>query len=98
MKFFKDIKIKDLIFKNFALKILAVIIAVVLWIVIVNVDNPSQRKTISGITVNLLNGDVLTDMDYIYQVNSGSVISIVVKAPQTIVVSLRRPILRRMPI
>ncbi|MCM1307790.1 MAG: CdaR family protein [Butyrivibrio sp.] len=89
MKFFKDIKIKDLIFKNFALKILAVIIAVVLWIVIVNVDNPSQRKTISGITVNLLNGDVLTDMDYIYQVNSGSVISIVVKAPQTIVEELK---------
>lgn len=89
MKFFKDIKIKDLIFKNFALKILAVILAAVLWIVIVNVDNPSQRKTISGITVNLLNGDVLTDMDYIYQVNSGSVISIVVKAPQTIVEELK---------
>lgn len=89
MKFLKDIKIKDLIFKNFALKILAIVIAVVLWIVIVNVDNPSQRKTISGITVNLLNGDVLTDMDYIYQVNSGSVISIVVKAPQTIVEELK---------
>lgn len=89
MKFFKDIKIKDLIFKNFALKILAVILAIVLWIVIVNVDNPSQRKTISGITVNLLNGDVLTDMDYIYQVNSGSVISIVVKAPQTIIEELK---------
>lgn len=89
MKSLKDIKIKDLIFKNFALKILAAIIAVILWIVIVNIDNPSQRKTISGITVNLLNGDVLTDMDYIYQVNSGSVISIVVKAPQTIVEELK---------
>lgn len=89
MKFFKDIKIKDLIFKNFALKILAVILAAVLWIVIVNVDNPSQRKTISGITVSILNGDVLTDMDYIYQVNSGSVISIVVKAPQSIADELK---------
>lgn len=85
----KNFKIKDFIFKNFALKILAVIIAVVLWIVIVNVDNPSQRKTITGVTVNLLNVETLTEKDYTYQVNSGSVISIVVKAPQSIVEDLK---------
>ena len=45
MKSFKEIKIKELILHNFGLKILAIIIAIVSWIVIVNVDNPSQRKT-----------------------------------------------------
>lgn len=89
MKSLKEIKIKELILHNFSLKILAVIIAIVSWIVIVNVDNPSQRKTISGITVNMINGDTLTDKGYIYQVESGASISIVVKAPQTVVDELK---------
>ena len=78
MKSFKEIKIKELILHNFGLKILAIIIAIVSWIVIVNVDNPSQRKTISGITVNMINGDALTSKGYIYQIESGASISIVV--------------------
>ena len=55
MKRFKEIKFKELIFNNFPLKILAVIIAIILWIVIANVDNPSSRKNISGINVNVKN-------------------------------------------
>lgn len=85
MKSLKEIKFKELIFHNFALKILAVIIAVLLWIIIVNIDNPSYRRTISGIQVNLINGEVLTDKGYVYQIESGSTVSIVVKAPQSVV-------------
>lgn len=89
MKSLKDIKFKELILHNFSLKILAVIIAIVLWIVIVNIDNPSKRQTISGIQVNVLNGSVLVDKGYTYQIESGSVISIVVKAPQSVADELR---------
>ena len=89
MKSFKEFRIKELILHNFPLKILAIIIAIVSWIVIINVDNPSQRKTISGITVNLVNGEALTSKGYIYQVESGTNISVVVKAPQTVVDELK---------
>ena len=89
MKSLKDIKFKELILHNFSLKILAVVIAVVLWIVIVNIDNPSKRQTISGIQVSVLNGSVLIDKGYTYQIESGSVISIVVKAPQSVADELR---------
>lgn len=89
MKSFKEIKFKELIFNNFPLKILAVIIAILLWIVIANIDNPSSRKTISGITVNIKNGEVLEEMGYIYQVESGGTISINVKAPRSVLDELR---------
>lgn len=89
MKSFKEIKFKELIFNNFPLKILAIIIAIVLWIVIANVDNPSSRKTISGITVNIKNGEILEEMGYIYQVESGGTISINVKAPRSVLNELR---------
>lgn len=89
MKSFKDIKFKELILNNWPLKILAIVIAVVLWIIIINVDNPSQRKTITGIGVELINAGELTQKGYIYQVEAGSIISVVVKAPQSVVDELR---------
>ena len=89
MKNFKDIKFKELILNNWPLKILAIIIAIVLWIIIVNVDNPSQRRTITGISVELINGGDLTQKGYIYQVETGSAIAVVVKAPQSVVDELK---------
>ena len=85
MKKLKDIKWKELILKNFGLKIIAVILAIVIWIVIVNVDNPSERKTISGIEVELLNAESVEESGYIYQVEDGATVSVVVKAPKEIV-------------
>lgn len=89
MKNQKLIKLREMIFNNIPLKILSVIIAIIAWIVIVNVSDPSQRVTITGITVELENEDVLTDKGYIYQVESGNTISIVVKGPQTVVENLK---------
>ena len=88
MKSVKEFKFKDLILHNFALKILAVVLAVVIWVAIVNIDNPSRTTMISGIQVVFLNEDALGQKGYTYSVQSGSVISISVKAPQSIAESL----------
>lgn len=88
MKNGKEMKFKNLILNNFALKILAVLLAVAIWVVIVNIDNPSRTTTISGIQVVLQNEDELINKGYTYAIQSGAVISISVKAPQTIVENL----------
>ena len=88
MKSVKEFKFKDLILHNFALKILAVVLAVIIWVAIVNIDNPSRTTMISGIQVVFLNEDALGQKGYTYSVQSGSVISISVKAPQSIAESL----------
>lgn len=77
------------IFNNFGLKILALVIAIAVWWTIVNIDDPLQKKTISGITVELRNTEVLTEKGYIYEVVSGSVIQLTVKAPQSIASELK---------
>lgn len=82
-------RLKDIFLTNIHLKILAILVAIVVWIVIVNVSDPSQRVTISGISVTLQNEEVLIDKGYIYQVESGGSISIVVKGPQTVVENLK---------
>lgn len=52
-------KIKRVLTRNVGLKILAVILGILLWIVVVNVDNPNQTRTFSTV-VQILNADALT--------------------------------------
>lgn len=88
MKSIKIAKIKDFILHNLWLKILSVILAVFIWIVIVNVDNPRRTRTITGIEVVLLNESSLTEKGYTYAVQSGSTVSITIKAPSSVAESL----------
>ena len=82
-------KLKDILLTNIPLKIIALVIATIVWIVIMNVSDPSQRVTITGISVALQNESDLIDKGYIYQVESGGTISIVVKGPQSMVENLK---------
>ena len=52
---------KKKIFNNLIFKIAAVISAIVLWLIIVNVDNPTTTRTIYNIPVNLKNTETLDD-------------------------------------
>ena len=80
---------KKKIFNNIGLKILALLIAILVWWVVMNIDDPLVKKTISGINVELRNDDDLTDKGYIYEVDSGSVITITVRAPESVAKDLK---------
>lgn len=80
---------KKKIFNNMGLKILALLIAIIVWWVVMNIDDPLVKKTISGINVELRNDDDLTDKGYIYEVDSGSVITITVRAPESVAKDLK---------
>ena len=79
----------SIVTNNIALKILAIIIAVIVWWIVMNIDDPLEKKTLSGIVVELRNTDTLTGKGYIYNVESGGVITITVRAPQSICKDLK---------
>lgn len=81
--------LKNKIFNNIGLKLLALVLAALVWWIVMNIDDPLVKKTIAGINVELRNTEALTDKGYIFQVNSGSVISITVKAPQSVANELK---------
>ena len=89
MKAIKNIKFKQLLLKNFPLKLLAIVIAIVVWIVIVNIDNPAEKVTIANIGVDMLNGDVLTGKGYIYSIDSGGTLAITVRGPKSVTDELK---------
>ena len=64
-------KIGQKIMHNFGLKLLAVLFAIVLWIVVVNIDDPTQIQSYTT-SVNLENTSYLTSMDKYYEVLDGT--------------------------
>ena len=80
---------KNKFLNNIGLKIVAVLVAVLIWWAIVNVDDPLQRKTFSGVAVEIQNADTLTEKGYIYSVQAGSTTSITISAPESILNELK---------
>ena len=80
---------KKIIFNNIGLKILALLIAVIVWWVVMSIDDPLVKKTINGVSVELRNDDDLIDKGYIYEVESGNVIAITVWAPESVAKELK---------
>ena len=80
---------KEKIFKNFSLKLLSAVFAVVLWTVIVNIYDPNTSYTFSNITVQLVNTQSLTEKNYTFEVVDGGKISVTVSGPKSVVTDLK---------
>lgn len=81
---------KDKMKKNLGLKILSLLIAVVIWILIVNVEDPVETKKFEDISVTIINGDVITEKDKVYTVTGGSTVDVSVTGRRSFVNSLNR--------
>ncbi len=82
---------KNLFTKNLGLKIISVLGAFFLWLVVVNVDDPIISKTYTGIPVEILNEEVLTDQGKCYEVlNDSANINVVVTAHRSVLDGMSR--------
>lgn len=81
---------KDKLMKNLGLKILSLLIALIIWIVIVNVDDPTTVRKFENVPVTLLNADVITEKDKVYTITDGSTVDIWVTGRRSFVNSLVR--------
>ena len=77
-------RLGNTITNNFSLKILAVILAVVLWVVVINIDDPTTSKTY---TTNVVaeNTDYITSQNKYYEpLDSSNVVSFRVSAARSV--------------
>lgn len=81
---------KEKLTKNLGLKILSLFVAVLLWIVILNVDDPVVSEPFDDITVTKINENELKQKDKTYEVISGETVDVVVKAKRSIIQNLRK--------
>lgn len=54
--------------QNIGLKIMALLFAVLLWLIVVNVDDPVDSAVYTNIPVTVVNEDVVTNMGKVYQI------------------------------
>lgn len=74
---------------NLILKILSVLMAILIWIVVLNINDPSKTRIVSGIKVIVQNDSVILDNNQVYTITEGQLISVKVTGPRTIVDSLK---------
>ncbi|MGN0467011.1 MAG: YbbR-like domain-containing protein [Lachnospiraceae bacterium] len=74
---------------NFNMKILSVIIAVIIWIIVGNINDPVISREISGIPVEFVNEKVLDKINKAYELKDSDKISVSVSGKKSIVSKLR---------
>lgn len=76
---------KNKLTNNLSLKILAVVVAILVWIIVVNVSDPIIESTYSGVQVEILNEDLINQNNQTYEVlNDTNTISVTVMAKRSI--------------
>ncbi len=74
---------------NLGLKLLSLLVAVVLWLVVVNIDDPVTTRTFNGIHVDIENADTITSEGKVYSILDGSdTVNVTVKAKRSVLDSL----------
>ena len=81
-------KIINALTKDIGLKILAIIFSFLLWLVVVNIDDPKQTRTFTSV-VTVTNEDVLTQAGKLYEIKDGvNTVSFRVTAKRSIIEKL----------
>ncbi|MDO4188256.1 MAG: hypothetical protein Q4D29_04630 [Lachnospiraceae bacterium] len=86
---------KKILTNNIGLKILSVLGAIVLWIIVVNVDDPVITRLYTGIPVEIVNASAITGEGKTFEVADGSdTISVVISAERSIIEALTKDNIR----
>lgn len=80
---------KERLLNNIGIKILSVVAAVVLWVLVVNVEDYMVTKTISDIPITVVNEDSITELDKVYELDGDGSVSIIIKGSRSIVENLK---------
>lgn len=81
---------KKKIFHNWGLKLMSLLLAFVLWFLAVQINDPSETVTFSGISVKLTNTDLLEEENKVYEImDNTDVVRVTIRAPRSVTKDLR---------
>lgn len=75
--------------KNLGLKILSLFVAIFLWIIIINVNDPMIEDDFNNIPVTKINENELKQNDKTYEVLSGETVDVTLRGRRTLIQSLK---------
>lgn len=78
-----------LIMHNLGYKILSAVIAVVVWLIVINIADPVTTRTFSGLEVEVLNQSAITSINQVYEIVEGQSVDFVVKGKASVIRNLK---------
>ena len=79
---------KKKLMNNLVIKLLSVFVAFFVWLVIINVIDPTTTKHFSSIPVVILNENVITSANQVFEVESGDTVDVTVKGKRSFIEQL----------
>lgn len=79
---------KEKLTKNLGMKILSLILATLLWIVIVNIDDPITTRPYD-IVVEIQHEEAIKSLGKVYEVTEGSTVNVTVKAKRSVLDTIK---------
>lgn len=73
---------------NLLLKIISIVAAFLFWLVIINVTDPTISMTFYDIPVEVLNENVITSANQVYEIEDGNTVDVVVRGKRSFVETL----------
>ena len=81
---------KNKITKNWGLKLVSFLFAVMVWIIVTNINDPVVSLRVSDVPVTIRNGDLITERGQVYDVldNTDVIDTVMIYAPRSIIDTL----------
>ena len=83
---------KEKLGNDLVLKIFSLVLAILLWLFVINTEDPVITKSFSNIPVDMLNEQVLDELNRTYKITEGSTVSFTVKGKKTVLDKLKKVI------
>lgn len=81
-------KIKASLTHNVGIKIIALIVAALIWLTVINITDPEKTIVIYNVPVEMTHEDAISDMDMVYEVKSDKYVNITVSGKRSVVSKL----------
>ncbi len=83
-------RIRNKLTNNLMIKILSLIVAFLFWLVIINITDPTTTRVFTGIPVKVLNENVITSANRVYEIEEGDTVDVTVKGKRSVIETLNR--------
>ena len=79
---------KQILMKNFGLKLISLLLAIISWIVIINIQDPVEKEKFTDIPVQIINEEMVQEKDKIPVTIEGDTVDVVVEGRRSILDNL----------
>lgn len=81
---------KQILMKNFGLKLISLLLAIISWIVIINIQDPVEKEKFTDIPVQIINEEMVQEKDKIPVTIEGDKVDVVVEGRRSILDNLSK--------